>query len=131
MKITEYKTIAKYEDWRELPENKYLELYCITTPDGEFLFDVTEPDFIQMCDEGVVNDEGEYYLLGNPDEATIQTYAKRWGIKWQGEYQIGVRLVKEDVLTITASSLEEALEIAEEKQSAMRKEYENIEVFEF
>lgn len=78
--IKDYKLVANYDEW--VATHNPDKVYCITSGDGDELFDVYEDDFITMIDLGIVNSDGFYYLLGNPDEDTIKEYAKLYGIKW-------------------------------------------------
>ena len=80
--LHDFKTIAKYENWVKKHEDE--EIYAIVMADDfdEVLFDVTEDDFNEMVDAGIVNSEGSYYLLNNPTLEQIRQYAYRWGIKW-------------------------------------------------
>lgn len=79
-KFNDYKLVADFNEWRQ--NNDPDKLYCVTTEDGEELFDVYEDDFITMIDKGLVNSEGCYYLLNNPTQDQIESYAREFGILW-------------------------------------------------
>lgn len=81
MKIKEFKHEFSFNEWEKTHNPD--KLYCISTPDmTQELFDVYEDDFIEMIEQGIVNGDGCYYLLGKPTEEDIKDYAKKYGIKW-------------------------------------------------
>lgn len=75
-----YKQTLNFLDWYETSD--FEEVYCITDNNGNELFDVLETDFIEMVDKGIVNSNGDYYLLNNPTDDEIAQYAKEYGVKW-------------------------------------------------
>ena len=98
-RFKEYKLVADFNEWSK--NNDPDKLYCITTEDGEELFDVYEEDFISMIDNNIVNSEGNYYLLNNPSEEQIEQYAKQYGIHWIDKY--GHKAAIEGVRRATAA----------------------------
>ena len=78
--VDDYKYVLDFNEW-DKTENKQ-EVYCITDNNGNQLFDVFEDDFSKMYNNGLVNGEGDYYLLGNPTKEDIKKYQKMYGIKW-------------------------------------------------
>ena len=80
MEFKEYKYILNYNELEK--SEKEFEIYCISDAEGNELFNVMEDDFITMVDNGIVNSDGDYYLLGNPSKEQIAEYAKKYGIMW-------------------------------------------------
>lgn len=79
-RFKKYKLATDFNEWRK--DNPNTEIYAITTYGGEVLFDVTEEDFIKMVDKGIVNGEGNYFLLGHHTEQSMAELAEMYGILW-------------------------------------------------
>ena len=85
--LNRYKMVADYNLWIKQCDNDKIDIWAIHDTKGNFLFDVSENDYIQMDDENLVEDG---HLVKELDDQQLSELRMRYGILWTEKIKDGI-----------------------------------------
>lgn len=81
-KFVSYKLEADFNVWVKQDCNGAIDITAVHDKDGNFLFDVLEDDFAEMCEKGMIDDESGTAMLYGDFNAQAAQLAAKYGVFW-------------------------------------------------